>query len=134
MAPTLTNSAQLILPPRVPDLDLVLDKDVAEQPPSTPLITPNPSFNLHQQSQSHHPMTLQSQNQTPSQTPHIIEPDDNQAFFPAYQSPHPHHPHVIPPDQPNFHPTNFKQLAVNQIVANHLFNSHQVHHVFNEIT
>ena len=44
-------------------------------------------------------------------------------------------PNRIPPDDdyrgPS--PTNFRSLAVNKIVADHLFNSHTIHHVFNKI-
>ena len=45
-------------------------------------------------------------------------------------------PHLIPPDPVPYvtQATNFKNIAVNAIVAHHLFNSHVVHHVFNEIT
>ena len=79
-------------------------------------------------------MTLRSQSQTMSQEPHLTEADSDPIYQPTEPIPVHGMPHLIPPDITTMKPTNFRQLAVNQLVADHLFKSHHVHHVFNEIT
>jgi hypothetical protein len=81
-------------------------------------------------------MTLRSQTQAPSSPPNIIPPDDNTQHYASTYDPPSQGPHIIPPDYapPINMATNFKKLAIDQLIANHLFNSPTVHHVFNELT
>jgi hypothetical protein len=110
---------------------------VAPITPSPELLTdPNPAFTLNQPSLSHHGMTLRSQTTAPLSLPHLIPPDDNTPLYTTPYEPPSKGPHIIPPDySPTINSaTNFKKLAVDQLIANHLFNSPTVHHVFNELT
>ena len=104
-------------------------------------------FTLSQPAQSHHNMKLRSQTNIAPAQPTMIPPDHHlQTPFDTsinsypttnYSTSHPYtSPHLIPPDSPPYslQPTNFKNMAVNAIVADHLFNSHTVHHVFNAKT
>ena len=93
-------------------------------------------FTLQQTVPNKHGMILRSQSTQQHTPPTLIPPDSNSASVhprtPQFHS----IPNLIPPD--NDHntsgPLNYRSLAVNQIVAEHLFNSHAIHHVFNEIT
>ena len=98
--------------------------------------SPEPEFALDQHSPNHHHMILRSQTEVSTNTPRSISPDNNtRQYFPSYNLPS-HAPHVIPPDYtPSVNmATNFKKMAINQLIADHLFDSTTVHHVFNELT
>jgi hypothetical protein len=105
-------------------------------PPPGLLTNPEPAFTLNQPSPNHHNMTLRSQTTAPSSLPHLIPPDDNTQQYTTPYEPPSKGPHIIPPDYaPTINiATNFKKLAIDQLIANHVFNSPTVHHVFNELT
>ena len=83
-------------------------------------------FTLNQPTANHHKMTLRSQTNISPPPHYLILPDDNAM---PYSLPH-HHPtskpHIISPDYQTSYvntASNFKQSALDQIIANHIFYS-----------
>ena len=94
-------------------------------------------FTLNQPMVNHHKMTLRSQTKISPRLPNLILSDDNLTPYPLPYHPPTSTPHII---SPNYQmssintTTNFKQLAIDHLISNHIFDSPTVHHIFNEIS
>ena len=138
---TITSEGETLQPPRVETKKVkTIPEEIKEQmqqnAPAQHMQTPD-EFTLNQPTANHHKTTLRSQTKISPQPPNLILTDGNSMPY-LLANHHPTStPHIIPPDyqiSSGNATTNFKQLSLNQLIVNHIFDSPTVHHVFNEIS